>query len=81
MPRGRGPQKRSPLRHGALVSTTNKPKRGRPSQGLEEMVRVPATPELKALVERAAERLGITAAEAWRRAAHQWLGSGPPSDP
>lgn len=55
------------------MSRATKPKRGRPSLGLEEMVRVPATPELKTLMEQAAQRAGVTAAEAWRRAALTWL--------
>ena len=49
---------------------------GRPSRGLceaQRQVRGPA--ELLAAMDRAAQALGISSSEAWRRAAFAWLAS------
>jgi hypothetical protein len=53
---------------------------GRPSFGVTESVltiRIPET--LLEAMKAKAEKEGITASEAWRRAAREWLGQGPDS--
>lgn len=51
---------------------------GRPSHGVKEKsITFWAPNELAEDMARAAEKQGISAAEAWRRAAAKWLGDGP----
>lgn len=57
---------------------SNNPKGG-PSRGLTAKVPpISASPEMITAMKSRAEQLGVTASEAWRRAAAAWLESGRP---